>query len=116
VDDDWNEEPDPGTIRSIIARCQEMEPGLAEAQIISSYVGLQPGRGVIRFEPEIIGGGQFLFHNYGHGGSRCTVSWGCAQELRQILSRTCWSGNSYSQFFPHPFSPAFPKDVDYCCP
>ena len=88
VDHDWNEDPDPSTIRSIVARCQDMEPGLADAHFIRSYVGLRPGRRVIRFEKEIIGRGRFIFHNYGHGGSGYTVSWGCAQELMKILSCT----------------------------
>lgn len=86
VDHDWSEEPDPQIIKSIMARCQDMEPGLADAQFIESYVGHRPGRRVIRFEKEITGSGRFIFHNYGHGGSGYTVSWGCAQELLQILT------------------------------
>ena len=90
-DNDWNEEPDPDTIRSIINRCQDLEPGLVEAHLIGSYVGLRPGRRVIRFEQEIMGRDQLVFHNYGHGGSGFTVSWGCARELVNILSCTCFS-------------------------
>jgi D-amino-acid oxidase len=85
VDHDWNENPDPGTIQSIITRCQDMEPGLADAEVIGAYVGHRPGRREIRFEREIIGPDRFIFHNYGHGGSGYTVSWGCANELVENL-------------------------------
>lgn len=86
VEHDWSEDPDPRLIQSIISRCQEMEPGLADAQFIDSYVGHRPGRRVIRFEKEITGPDRFIFHNYGHGGSGFTVSWGCAHELAETLS------------------------------
>ena len=88
VDNDWSEEPEPQIIKSIMARCQDMEPSLADAQFIDSYVGHRPGRREIRFEKEIIGSGRVIFHNYGHGGSGYTVSWGCAQELLEILTGT----------------------------
>jgi D-amino-acid oxidase len=85
VENDWSEDPDPATIQAIVARCREMEPGLADARVIGSYVGLRPGRRVIRFEKELLGADRFIFHNYGHGGSGFTVSWGCARELAEIL-------------------------------
>ena len=88
VDHDWNETPDEHTIQSIIARCQDMEPALADAEVIGAYVGLRPGRREIRFEKESLGSGHFIFHNYGHGGSGYTVSWGCAQELVENLGST----------------------------
>ena len=86
VEHDWSEDPDPQVIQSIISRCREMEPGLADAQFIDSYVGHRPGRRVIRFEREITDPSRFIFHNYGHGGSGFTVSWGCAHELGETLS------------------------------
>jgi len=86
VDHDWNETPDPHTIQSILSRCRALEPGLADAQLVDSYVGLRPGRRVIRCEAEQVDPHRLVFHNYGHGGSGFTVSWGCAQELVQVLS------------------------------
>jgi D-amino-acid oxidase len=84
-DHDWNEDPDPGIIQSIIARCQEMEPALADAEIVGAYKGLRPGRREVRLEKEIIGKGRLVIHNYGHGGSGYTMSWGCAREVMEIL-------------------------------
>ncbi len=86
VEHDWNEEPEAGTVQSILARCRDMEPGLAGAQVVRTYVGLRPGRRVIRFEEEVRGPDRLVFHNYGHGGSGFTVSWGCARELAARLS------------------------------
>jgi D-amino-acid oxidase len=85
VENDWNETPDTNTIQSIIARCQDMEPALSDAEVIGAYVGHRPGRREIRFEKETIGSGHFILHNYGHGGSGYTVSWGCAIELVKHL-------------------------------
>jgi D-amino-acid oxidase len=85
VDHDWNEDPDPGIVESILARCQEMEPGLADAEMVGAYKGLRPGRREVRLEKEIIGKGRLVIHNYGHGGAGYTVSWGCAREAVEIL-------------------------------
>jgi D-amino-acid oxidase len=90
VEHDWNESPDPATLEAILARCQEMEPHLADAEVIGAYKGLRPGRREIRFEMERAGPGRLIFHHYGHGGSGYTVSWGGAQELAQALSG--WNG------------------------
>jgi D-amino-acid oxidase len=85
VDHDWNEDPDPGIIQSIIARCEEMEPALADAEVVGAYKGLRPGRREVRLEKETIGKDRLVIHNYGHGGAGYTMSWGCAQEVMQIL-------------------------------
>jgi glycine/D-amino acid oxidase-like deaminating enzyme len=31
--------------------------------------------------------GMYLIHNYGHGGSGWTVSWGCARYVLEILTK-----------------------------
>jgi D-amino-acid oxidase len=84
-DHDWNEDPDPYIIESILARCLEMEPALADAEVVGAYKGLRPGRREVRLEKEIIGKDRLVIHNYGHGGSGYTMSWGCAQEAVEIL-------------------------------
>jgi D-amino-acid oxidase len=47
-------------------------------------VGFRPTRSRIRVERVDLDGVP-LIHNYGHGGSGVTVSWGCAQEVRQLI-------------------------------
>jgi D-amino-acid oxidase len=54
-------------------------------KIIGAKVGLRPARSSIRLETEIIGDKKIV-HNYGHGGSGYTVSWGCANEVVELVS------------------------------
>ena len=86
---DWNTEPDPETADAILRRCVALEPRLAGAEILEHKVGLRPGRPEVRLEGETLGGGAPCVHNYGHGGSGITLSWGCAEEalglVRQAL-------------------------------
>ncbi len=82
----WNTEPDPATAAAIIARCTEIVPALAGAEVVEHLAGLRPGRPQIRLEesaPE--GGGPRIVHNYGHGGAGITLSWGCAEQVTRIL-------------------------------
>jgi D-amino-acid oxidase len=77
----WDLEPDPQTARGILDRCTQLEPQLTDAEILEHKVGLRPGRPVIRLEREEGPNGISLIHNYGHGGSGITLSWGCAEEV-----------------------------------
>jgi D-amino-acid oxidase len=48
--------------------------------------GVRPFRsGSYRLEPESAGQ-KLLIHNYGHGGAGITLSWGCAQQVRDIVA------------------------------
>jgi D-amino-acid oxidase len=48
--------------------------------------GLRPFRDPIRVErDDDLPGGARLVHNYGHGGAGVTLSWGCAQRVRELL-------------------------------
>jgi D-amino-acid oxidase len=81
----WDLEPDPETASGIIARCTRLEPRLAEAEILGHKVGLRPGRPAIRLERENDPDGVPRIHNYGHGGSGITLSWGCAEETLRLV-------------------------------
>jgi D-amino-acid oxidase len=49
-------------------------------------VGLRPVRDEIRLEPENLSG-KLVIHNYGHGGAGFTLSWGCAQNVVEIIEK-----------------------------
>jgi len=78
---DANTEPDPALAEAIVARCAEVDPRLAGARILGHRVGLRPARPLVRLESERLGDTR-LIHNYGHGGAGVTLSWGCAEQVR----------------------------------
>lgn len=78
--DDWNLDPDPAGARGILERCAQIEPRLKDARVIEHQVGLRPFRPIIRVEREHLDAGT-LIHNYGHGGSGVSLSWGCARDV-----------------------------------
>jgi D-amino-acid oxidase len=80
-ENEWDLEPDPQTARGILDRCTQLEPSFAQAEILEHKVGLRPGRPTIRLERENGPNDTLLIHNYGHGGSGITLSWGCAEEV-----------------------------------
>jgi GAF domain-containing protein len=73
-------------IRDILQRCQEFLPILKSAvidELDSVRVGLRPYRQKnVRLERE---SPYRIFHNYGHGGSGFTFSWGCAKEVVTLI-------------------------------
>ena len=76
--------PDPVLTREIVLRCAALEPALASARVLSVAVGLRPARSPLRLASEPRPGG-LLVHNYGHGGAGVTLSWGCAEAVRDLL-------------------------------
>ncbi|CAA9401574.1 MAG: D-amino-acid oxidase [uncultured Rubrobacteraceae bacterium] len=83
----WNLEPNPDTAAAILRRCSVLEPRLADAEVLEHRVGLRPGRPEVRLERED-GRGVPVIHNYGHGGSGITLSWGCAEEVVALVGNT----------------------------
>lgn len=80
--------PHPETAAAIVRRCAAIEPALGRARIISHRVGFRPVRPRVRVEWTDLDGGQVI-HNYGHGGSGISLSWGCALEvLTMVETRT----------------------------
>jgi D-amino-acid oxidase len=82
---EWNLEPDPETANGILHRCAQLEPNLAAAEILEHKVGLRPGRPAIRLELDVGQDNIPIIHNYGHGGSGITLSWGCAEETLRLV-------------------------------
>jgi D-amino-acid oxidase len=81
----WSTEPDSETAAAILERCEALEPRLAGAEVLEHKVGLRPGRPEIRLEREDVPQGPLRVHNYGHGGSGITLSWGCAGETLRLV-------------------------------
>jgi len=88
----WDVTPSRETRERVLALATEIEPRLAGARIIEDRVGLRPGRPTVRLEAESRADGCTVIHNYGHGGSGVTISWGCADEAaalaRDVLGAT----------------------------
>jgi D-amino-acid oxidase len=83
-DDDLT--PREHTTKDIVDRCTRLQPELTEATLVGTAVGLRPARPSVRLERDTLSDGRPLIHDYGHGGSGFTLSWGCADEVARIVS------------------------------
>jgi D-amino-acid oxidase len=91
-EDDCELRPRPETTRSILARTRLLDPGLEHATYVGSAVGLRPARPEVRLEAATTERGRPVVHNYGHGGSGFTLSWGCAEEVTRLALAGSLSG------------------------
>ena len=82
---EWDTEPDPKTAANILRRCATLEPRLEGSEVLEHKAGLRPGRPEIRLEREDVAHGVPRVHNYGHGGSGVTLSWGCAEDTLALV-------------------------------
>jgi D-amino-acid oxidase len=94
----WDPLPDPNLAVRIMKRCITISPelvlsgqGIEGLDIIRHGVGLRPMReGGARVEKERIDG-NWVVHNYGHGGYGYQVSFGCAltavKEVEEVLQK-----------------------------
>ncbi len=82
VSDNLN--PDPATTKAIVAECSRVLE-IASPRVLRERVGLRPFRkSGVRLEKEKLRDGRTVIHNYGHGGSGFTLSWGCAEEVFEL--------------------------------
>ncbi len=81
----WSLEQNTEDHDFILNKCASIIPELRDAEIIEDMVGLRPGRTEVRLEKEEIDNFD-LIHNYGHGGSGVTLSWGCADEVVELAN------------------------------
>jgi len=77
---------DPVTTNRIIAECSRVL-NIERPNVLAARVGLRPFRkSGVRLEREKLGDGRIVIHNYGHGGSGFTLSWGCAREVLDLAT------------------------------
>jgi D-amino-acid oxidase len=69
---------------AILRKAADLAPEFANVEIVSEGVGLRPARDAVRLETEQIGESTVI-HNYGHGGAGFTLSWGCAEEVFELI-------------------------------
>lgn len=81
-----NLDPVPATAEAIIDRCAAFYPQLRTAEVLRHRVGLRPGRQNVRLQKTQLANGTPVVHNYGHGSIGHTLSWGCAAEVRRMLT------------------------------
>ena len=79
-------EPDASESAQMLEDARAAAPQLSSAVVRHARVGMRPFRSAVRLEREARPDGGVLVHNYGHGGSGYTVSWGCADDVAALLS------------------------------
>jgi D-amino-acid oxidase len=82
---DWERRPRPETTCAILEKARLLDPRLETAEYVGAAVGLRPGRREVRLELDTLPSGRPLVHDYGHGGSGFTLSWGCAEEVARLV-------------------------------
>jgi D-amino-acid oxidase len=84
----------PETTRDILRRAALLDPRIEHATLVGAAVGLRPARTEVRLELDTLADGRPLVHDYGHGGSGFTLSWGCAEEAARLcLARPSPAGH-----------------------
>lgn len=78
--DVWDRTPSPATAERVLDRAAVLVPELRGARVLRHKVGLRPARPAVRLERE-----GDVVHCYGHGGAGVTLSWGCADEVLDLL-------------------------------
>ncbi|SDS48867.1 D-amino-acid:oxygen oxidoreductase [Actinoplanes derwentensis] len=69
---------------AIVRRCVEIFPVIGGADILGHRTGIRPWRSEVRLEHEDLGD-RHLVHNYGHGGAGVSLSWGCADDVADLV-------------------------------
>ena len=77
---------DPATTDRIVAECSRVLK-IEKPNVLTERVGLRPFRkSGVRLERDRLQDGRTVVHNYGHGGSGFTLSWGCAREVVNLAT------------------------------
>ncbi|KAL7070202.1 hypothetical protein ACQ4LE_010403 [Meloidogyne hapla] len=90
-DNRWDREISKEDINDIWNRIIELKPSLKNSEVLSEWCGLRPDRkGGVRLEYKLLENNKtnktiHIIHNYGHGAKGFLLSWGCAQEVLQLM-------------------------------
>ena len=77
---------DPAATSTILAECSRVLK-IDNPRVLTERVGLRPFRkSGVRLERQHLRDGRTVIHNYGHGGSGFTLSWGCAEKVLALVS------------------------------
>ena len=77
---------DRATTERIVAECSRVLK-IEKPNVLAERVGLRPFRkSGVRLERDELRDGRTVIHNYGHGGSGFTLSWGCAREVVNLAT------------------------------
>lgn len=78
---------DPAVTSAIVAECSRVL-NIDNPRVLAERVGLRPFRkSGVRVERDRLRDGRTVIHNYGHGGSGFTLSWGCAQKVFELATK-----------------------------
>ena len=76
---------DPAATARIVAECSRVL-NIEKPRVLAARVGLRPFRkSGVRLERDKLRDGRTVIHNYGHGGAGFTLSWGCANEVDDLV-------------------------------
>jgi D-amino-acid oxidase len=78
-------DPDPLVTAAILYRCMSLVPALVQATVREVRVGLRPARPQVRLERSVLVDGRPVVHCYGHGGAGVTLSYGCAEDVVDLV-------------------------------
>lgn len=77
---------DPAVTACIVTECSRVL-NIRNPKVLAARVGLRPFRkSGVCLRPDRLRDGRTVIHNYGHGGSGFTLSWGCAEKVLQIAA------------------------------
>lgn len=78
----------PAATSNILTECSRVLD-IDVPKVVAERVGIRPfRRSGVRLAKELLSDGRAVIHNYGHGGSGFTLSWGCAQEVLALVRAT----------------------------
>ena len=92
-----NLEADPVATKAIVSECAQVLK-MESPRVLRERVGLRPFRkSGVRLEAGKLSDSRTVIHNYGHGGSGFTLSWGCAENVFGLASGLSGSRTSPSR-------------------